>query len=220
MRNLLLLSLGVFLILLQSNLYRLLQFSNINGLTPSLILHSFCSLECTNTQWQECDPHVRLLAIYSSLFAGAPIGLFTFIYVSIWWLARITGVRLTTQTWLSRVSLGFIFTIVEAAWSSFCLAVFGSDTRRPLEISRRCAWHSSINRTGSAVRASACVPIASSEHLCEALLAMEVLDEHPHAAFGRWRISAAHRWMALFVLCAFAIILRTVSCCLQSFFQS
>jgi hypothetical protein len=42
---------------------------------------------------------------------------------------------------LARVSLGFIFTVVEAAIVLILLAVFGSDTRRPLEISRSVLAH-------------------------------------------------------------------------------
>jgi len=141
MRNLLLLSLGVLLILLQSNLYRLLHFSNINGLTPSLILPLVLFLGVHEHSMARGAILTFIFGYLLDLFAGAPIGLFTFIYVSIWWLSRITGVRLTTQTWLSRVSLGFIFTIVEAAMVLILLAVFGSDTRRPLEISRSVLAH-------------------------------------------------------------------------------
>src|SRR5512140_1039349 len=109
MRNLLFLSLGVFLILLQSNLYRLLQFTTINGLTPSLVLPLVLFLGVHEHSMARGAILTFVLGYLLDLLAGAPIGLFTFIYVSIWWLARITGVRLTTQTWLARVSLGFVF---------------------------------------------------------------------------------------------------------------
>jgi rod shape-determining protein MreD len=49
-------------------------------------------------------------------------------------MARVAGVRLTAHTWLTRLSLGFVFSIVEAAITLILLAVFGSDTRRPVEI--------------------------------------------------------------------------------------
>jgi rod shape-determining protein MreD len=141
MRNVLFLSLGVLLILLQSNLFRVLQVTNLNGLTPSLVLPLVLFLGVHEHSMARGAVLTFLLGYLLDLFAGAPIGLFTFIYVSIWWLARITGVRLTTQTWLARVSLGFIFTIVEAAMVLILLAVFGSDTRRPLEISRSVMPH-------------------------------------------------------------------------------
>ena len=141
MRNSLFLLLGVFLILLQSNLYRLFQFTHVNGITPSLVLPLVLFLGVHEHSMARGAVLTFILGYLLDLIAGAPIGLFTFIYVSIWWLSRITGVRLTTQTWLARVSLGFIFTIVEAAIVLILLAVFGSDTRRPLEISRSVLAH-------------------------------------------------------------------------------
>lgn len=141
MRNALFLSLGVFLVLLQSNLYRLLQFTHINGITPSLVLPLVLFLGVHEHSMARGSLLTFALGYWLDHVAGAPIGLFTFIYVAIWWMARITGVRLTTQTWLARVSLGFVFTIVEAAMVLILLAVFGSDTRRPLEISRSVLAH-------------------------------------------------------------------------------
>lgn len=141
MRNALFLSLGVFLVLLQSNLYRVLQFTHINGITPILVLPLVLFLGVHEHSMARGALLTFVLAYFLDHVAGAPIGLFTFIYVAIWWMARITGVRLTTQTWLARVSLGFVFTIVEAAIVLILLAVFGSDTRRPLEISRAVLAH-------------------------------------------------------------------------------
>ncbi len=141
MRNALFLSLGVFLVLLQSNLYRALQFTHINGITPSLILPLVLFFGVHEHSMARGALLTFALGYFLDHVAGAPIGLFTFIYVAIWWMARITGVRLTTQTWLARVSLGFVFTVVEAAIVLILLAVFGSDTRRPLEISRSVIAH-------------------------------------------------------------------------------
>ena len=141
MRNLFFLSLGVLLILLQSNAYRLIQYTHVNGITPSLVLPLVLFLGVHEHSMARGSILTFVLGYLLDLIAGAPIGLFAFTYVSIWWLARITGVRLTTQTWLARVSLGFIFTIVEAAIVLILLAVFGSDTRRPLEISRSVLAH-------------------------------------------------------------------------------
>lgn len=141
MRNALFLSLGVFLVLLQSNLYRVLQYTHINGITPSLVLPLVLFLGVHEHSMARGALLTFVLAYLLDHVAGAPIGLFTFTYVAIWWMARITGVRLTTQTWLARVSLGFVFTVVEAAIILILLAVFGSDTRRPLEISRSVLAH-------------------------------------------------------------------------------
>lgn len=103
MRNALFLSLGVFLVLLQSNLYRALQFTHINGITPSLILPLVLFFGVHEHSMARGALLTFALGYFLDHVAGAPIGLFTFIYVAIWWMARITGVRLTTQTWLARV---------------------------------------------------------------------------------------------------------------------
>jgi len=66
------------------------------------------------------------------VLAAAPIGLFAFVHVAIWWLSRVAGVRLTAQTWFTRVSLGFVFALVQSAIVLIVLAVFGTDNRRPV----------------------------------------------------------------------------------------
>jgi rod shape-determining protein MreD len=68
------------------------------------------------------------------ILSGAPIGLLTFISVSVWWLARVAGVRLSAQTALPRMALALAFSLVEGAMVLILLAVFGEDTRRPVEI--------------------------------------------------------------------------------------
>jgi cell shape-determining protein MreD len=70
------------------------------------------------------------------LLGAEPIWLFTFVYVSIWWLARLAGVRLTAQTVLPRMLLGFAFALVEGGLVLVLLVVFGSDTQRPMEIAQ------------------------------------------------------------------------------------
>jgi rod shape-determining protein MreD len=66
--------------------------------------------------------------------SGAPIGLLTFVSVAVWWISRIIGVRLTAQTWLTRASLGFAFTLAQGGLLLVLIAVFGSDNRRPVEL--------------------------------------------------------------------------------------
>jgi len=49
-------------------------------------------------------------------------------------LSRVAGVRLTAQTMLTRMSLAFVFALVQSAVVLVLLAVFGNDNRRPLEV--------------------------------------------------------------------------------------
>jgi rod shape-determining protein MreD len=132
---------AVLLLLVQSNLFRLLgplgalvgaRF--VHGVTPSLVLPLVVFLGVH----EPSTPRGALLAFFigyaEDLMSGAPVGLFTFISVAIWWLARVAGVRLTAQTVLPRMSLALAFSLVEGAMVLILLAVFGGDNRRPVEV--------------------------------------------------------------------------------------
>ncbi len=134
MRNALFLAVGVLLILLQSTLYRVLEPLHVPGLNPSLVLPLVVFLGVHEHSMARGAMLSFLLGYFLDLIAGAPIGLCTFIYVAIWWMSRIAGVRLTAQSLLTRVSLGFIFTVVEATSTLILLSIFGTDTKRPVEI--------------------------------------------------------------------------------------
>ncbi len=134
MRNAAFLAVGVLLILVQSNLYRLLGALHIHGATPSLILPVVIFLGVHEPSMARGASLCFFLGYALDLFASAPIGLFTFLSVAIWWLSRIAGVRLTAQTVLTRMSLAFGFALVQSAMVLMLLAIFGADNRRPLEI--------------------------------------------------------------------------------------
>jgi rod shape-determining protein MreD len=134
MRNALFLVVGVFLILVQSNLHIVLGSIPIVGTTPNLVMPLVVFLGVHEHSMVRGATLSFILGYLLDLLSGAPIGFFTFVHVSCWWMARVAGVRLTAQTWLTRASLGLIFSIVEAAIGLVLLAVFGNDTRRPVEI--------------------------------------------------------------------------------------
>jgi rod shape-determining protein MreD len=132
---------AVLLLLIQSNLFRLfgplgslLGARWVHGVTPSLVLPLIVFLGVHEPSM----PRGALLAFgigyAEDLMSGAPVGLFTFISVAIWWLARVAGVRLTAQTALPRISLALAFSLVEGAMVLILLAVFGGDNRRPVEV--------------------------------------------------------------------------------------
>jgi rod shape-determining protein MreD len=134
MRNAAFMAVAIVLILLQANLYRVLGMLHLHGVTPSLVLPLVIFLGVHEPSMARG----ALLAFGSGyaldLCSGSPIGLFTFISVAIWWLSRVAGVRLTAQTVLTRMSLAFGFSVVETSMVLILLAVFGSDTKRPLEV--------------------------------------------------------------------------------------
>jgi cell shape-determining protein MreD len=68
------------------------------------------------------------------LLATAPLWLFSFIYVALWWLARIAGVRLTAQTVPTQMAFAFGFSLIQSMIVLVLLVIFGPDPQRPLEI--------------------------------------------------------------------------------------
>jgi rod shape-determining protein MreD len=134
MRNAVFLVVGILLILVQSNLYLAFGLLPVVGVIPNLVLPLVVFLGVHEHSMTRGAALSAVLGYVLDLLSGAPVGFFIFIHVSCWWMARVAGVRLTTQTWLTRTSLGFAFSIVEAAIALILLAVFGNDTRRPVEI--------------------------------------------------------------------------------------
>lgn len=134
MRNAVFLSVGILLILVQSNLHLALGFLPFIGFVPNLVLPFVVILGVHEHSMPRGATLTAILGYVLDLLSGAPIGFFTFVHVACWWMARVAGVRLTAQTWLTRASLGFVFSIVESAITLILLAVFGNDTRRPVEI--------------------------------------------------------------------------------------
>lgn len=141
MRSTAYLGVAVLLILVQSNLFRVLgplgawigpRF--VHGATPSLVLPLIVFLGVHELSPTKGASLAFGIGYAQDLLSGAPVGLFTFISVAIWWLARVAGVRLTAQTVLPRMSLALAFSLVEGAMVLILLAVFGGDNRRPVEI--------------------------------------------------------------------------------------
>ena len=136
MRNAAYFATGILLILIQANLYRALTFVHINGASPSLILPLIIFLGVHEQSLKRGAFLAFGFGYFLDVVASAPMWLFTFISVAIFWLSRVAGVRLTAQTVLTRMALGFGFSIVESAIVLTLLAVFGQDTRRPLELAQ------------------------------------------------------------------------------------
>lgn len=148
MRNAAFLGLGLILILIQSNLYRLLdplhrllESVHVYGATPSLVLPLIIFLGVHEHSTTRGAVLAFALGYALDLFAAAPMWLLTFVSVATWWLARVAGVRLTAQTTLTRMSLAFGFALLQSGIILILLAIFGDDTRRPLEIGRAVLPH-------------------------------------------------------------------------------
>jgi rod shape-determining protein MreD len=141
MRSAAYLGVAVLLLLIQSNLFRLFGPLTMvlgprltHGATPSLLLPMVIFLGVYEPSMAKGAALSCAMGYAQDILATAPIGLFAFVHVAIWWLARVAGVRLTAQTWFTRASLGFAFALVQSAIVLIVLAVFGTDNRRPVSM--------------------------------------------------------------------------------------
>lgn len=147
MRNLTFFCVGFLLILVQSNLYRILgpladlEFGGtfpvgrwLHGATPNLVLPLIIFLGVHEHSMARGALLAFGFGYTLDILAAAPMFLFAFVCVAIWWLARVAGVRLTAQTFMTRVPLAFAFSVVESAIVLTLLAIFGTDNHRPLEL--------------------------------------------------------------------------------------
>jgi rod shape-determining protein MreD len=141
MRSAAYLLVAVLLLLVQANLHRVFGPIGgvigerwLHGMTPDLALPLIVFLGVHEHSMARGALLSFGIGYAEDLLSGAPIGLLTFVSVAIWWLSRIVGVRLTAQTWLTRASLGFAFSLAQGALLLVLIAVFGNDNRRPVEL--------------------------------------------------------------------------------------
>jgi rod shape-determining protein MreD len=134
MRNAAVIAIGIALLLVQGNLFRFLGGLNVHGITPNLVLPLIVFLGVHESAMARGALLAFGLGYATDLFASAPIGLFTFSSVAVWWLSRVTAVRLSAQTLPTQVFLASVFSLIESAILLTLLAIFGIDAQRPLEI--------------------------------------------------------------------------------------
>ena len=113
MRSAAYLGLAIFLLLVQSNLLPRYRADRSTGRAALGARHHAesgaparrLSRVSTSFRWRAARSWRSPSATPQDTLSGAPIGLFTFVSVALWWLARVAGVRLTAQTALPRMSL-------------------------------------------------------------------------------------------------------------------
>lgn len=142
MRNAAFLALALALLLVQANVHRLLGPVGLHGWTPSMLLPLVIFLGVHEPSMARGVLLAFAIGHALDLFASAPIGLFTFLYVGLWWLARIAGVRLTAQTVPTQMALAFGFSLIESLVVLVLLVVFGADPQRPVELATVVMPHS------------------------------------------------------------------------------
>jgi rod shape-determining protein MreD len=130
-RNALFLSTGILLLIIQGNLHRLLGHIPIAGIMPNLILPLIVFMGVHEYSVVRGATLAFALGYSLDMFAGAPVGLFTFITVAIFVLSRAAGVRLAAQTILTQLALAFGFALFESITVLMLVAIFGRDPHSP-----------------------------------------------------------------------------------------
>ena len=141
MRNTAFLAFGLGLLVLQSNLYRLIGRIDIPGITPSLLLPLVVFMGVHEYSIVRGAALSFLLGYFLDLFAAAPVGLLTFITVATFVVTRGAGVRLAAQTLLTKIALAFVFALVEGVLIVVLTAIFGQDAARPRALALLVAPH-------------------------------------------------------------------------------
>ncbi|MDC0745883.1 hypothetical protein [Polyangium mundeleinium] len=160
MRNTAFLAVGIALLVIQSNLYRLIGRLQIAGITPSLLLPLVVFMGVHEYSIARGAALAFLLGYLLDLFSAAPIGLFTFITVATFVVARAAGVRLAAQTLLTKVALAFAFALLEGVLIIVLTAIFGTDTARPRALATLVAPHA----IGTAIFAPLVFSLAERVH--------------------------------------------------------
>lgn len=130
MRNTAFLALGFALLVIQSNLFRLVDALHLAIATPSLLLPLVVFMGVHEYSISRGAALSFILGYLLDLFTAAPLGLFTFISVATFIVARFAGVRLAAQTLLTKVALAFAFALLESVVIVALTAIFGNDPHR------------------------------------------------------------------------------------------
>lgn len=152
MRNTAFVFVGLFFLIIQANVYRLIQIVTAIGeaISTRLAAWGFESAVpvVKGMTWLITTPNLVLPLIvftgvheYSAargallalvlgyaldVFASAPVGVFTFTSVAIFLLARSAGVRLAAQTVLTQVALAFVFALAQSVIVLVLVAIFST----------------------------------------------------------------------------------------------
>ncbi len=125
MRNTAFLGAGAGLLLLQSVIFWLIGWIPFSGITPSFTLPLIVFMGVHEYSLARGAALACLLGYGLDLLASAPVGLFTFVSVATFVLARAAGVRLAAQHIITQVPLAFVFSIVQSVMVLVLLAIFG-----------------------------------------------------------------------------------------------
>jgi rod shape-determining protein MreD len=136
LRNTAFLVAGLVLLLIQANLFRVIDFVHVPGLVPSLVLPLILFMGVHEYSVARGASVSFVLGYATDLIGIAPVGLYTFTYVAIFILGRVAGVRLAAQTVMMQLGLAFAFALVHSVMILVLLAIFGRDAYVPRALYR------------------------------------------------------------------------------------
>lgn len=122
---------GFVLMIIQANLYRVIQWVHVPGLVPSLVLPFVVFMGVREYPLAKGAATAFALGYGTDLIGMSPVGLYTFCYVGLYVLARTAGVRLAAQTIWMQLALGLGFAALESVTILVLLAIFGRDPYVP-----------------------------------------------------------------------------------------
>lgn len=175
MRNTAFLALGVALLIVQSNLYRIIAFihlvglTDVSGVTPSLLLPLIVFMGVHEYSMARGAALSFILGYFLDVFAAAPVGLFTFVTVATFVVSRAAGVRLASQTLITKIILALAFALAQGVLIIVLTAIFGNDAARPRALALLIAPH--------AVATAVCAPLIF--HLAERIHAATITVPGP-----------------------------------------
>jgi rod shape-determining protein MreD len=140
-RNLAFLGTGLALLLLQSNLFRVLRLLHIPGLMPSLVLPIILFMGVHEYSLVRGAAVAFVFGYATDLIGIAPVGLYTFTSTALFLVARVAGVRLAAQTTMMQVAMATAFALIQSLMVLVLLAIFGKDPYVPLALYRLALPH-------------------------------------------------------------------------------
>lgn len=138
---------GLVLILLQGVVFRFLPWTSdvtilgvplrplLTGATPNLVLPMVVYLGIHEESMARGALLSFGLGWELDLLGGGPAFIHRFTLVAVWWLSKIASARVSTQSVVMRLPLAFAASLAESAIILTLLAIFGQDSKRPLELS-------------------------------------------------------------------------------------
>lgn len=134
MRNSAFLATGIGLLLLQSVLFWVTRWVPLPGITPSLILPLIVFMGVHEYSLARGAALACVFGYATDLLASAPVGLFTFVSVATFVLARAAGVRLAAQHIITQMPLALAFSVVQSIMVLVLLAIFGKNPHGPRDM--------------------------------------------------------------------------------------